>query len=278
MPLFRPLTPLPWTAETVPGPVRKGTPRLLVLALLLVSGSAAHAATVTLQTEAGRPRIAASNPANRGTSFPVNATLQIDFDLDMDTSTLNTTNIKLIDLSTGQPFPSWGTGSVSATATRFQSKPIANLDTNTTYALVLTTGVRSDANLSLDPTDPHHRAGTIYGEAWVIEFSTGPTLSTTSIKNTNIGNIIGGPTGGQTGVPVNAIIRINFERAMDPGTVNTTNIVLKKSGVAASVPFNLTYDSVSLTAVITPVSALEYSSTYVLTLTNLLDSLGNALP
>jgi hypothetical protein len=60
--------------------------------------------------------------------------------------------------------------------------------------------------------------------------------------------------------------------------VNTTNIVLKKSGVAASVPFNLTYDSVSLTAVITPVSALEYSSTYVLTLTNLLDSLGNALP
>jgi hypothetical protein len=252
--------------------------RPLLFALLLGLASASHAATVTFQTEPGRPRIAASNPAHLATGFSRTATIQIDFDLDMDTTTLNTSNIKLIDLSTGQLFPAWGTGSTTATATRFQSKPNVSLDTDTTYALVLTTGVRSSANLSLDPTDPHHRSGTLYGEAWVIEFSTGATLSTTCIKNTNIGNILGGPTGGQTGVPVNAVIKINFERAMDPNTVNGTNIVLKKSGSSASVSVNITYDDVSLTAVITPVSALDYGTTYILTLTNLKDSLGNTLP
>lgn len=255
-----------------------GFPLLVLLTLLLASASPSPAAIITFQTEAGRPRIVSSNPAHLSTSFMVNNPIIIDFDQPMDPSTLTTANIKLVDLSTGAVFPAWGTGNTTVTATRFQSDPTGNLENNRTYALVLTTAVRSQGGRSMDPADPLHRSGTLFGEAWVIEFTTGGTLTPASIKNTNIGNLIGSATGGQTNVPINAIIRVNFERAMNPATVNTTNIVLKKSGNAASIPLTLSYDDVSLTAVITPVSPLEYSTSYTLTLIGLQDALGKDLP
>jgi hypothetical protein len=142
---------------------------------------------------------------------------------------------------------------------------------------VLTTDVHSSSGRSLDPTDPLHRAGTFFGEAWVVEFTTGVTPLSTVITQTNIGNIIGGPTGGQTNVPINAIIRVYFERAMMASTINTTNITLKVTG-GASVPATVTYDSVANATVITPTNPLEYATNYTLTLTGLLDILGIALP
>lgn len=249
----------------------------LLIGLFLLSPSSAFAATITFQTEPGRPRIVGSTPSHLSGNFAVQNSLSVEFDQPMDVSTLNTTNIKLVDLSTGAVFPSWGSGSTTTTSTRFQSKPGANLDNNRTYALVITTGVRSQAGRTLDPSDPHHRSGTLYGEAWVIEFSTG-TFTPAMIKNTNIGNIMGRPDGGQVNVPVNAIIRVNFERAMDPNTINSNNVVLRKTGGETTVPVTLSYDDVSLTAIITPVSPLDYGTSYTLTLIGLQDSLGNPLP
>lgn len=258
-------------------PWRKYANFLLLIGLILFSPSSIFAATITFQTEPGRPRIASSTPSRNMASFPVNGEIIINFDQDMDPSSLNTQNIRLVDLSTGQVPTLWNAVSVTNATTSFRARLNSNLDTNRTYALVLTTNVRSAAGRSLDPSDPHHRSGTLYGEAWLIEFSTG-TFAPAAIKNTNIGNIMGGATGGQTGVPVNAVIRVNFERAMDPNTINSNNIVLRKSGGDANVPLNITYDDVSLTAVITPARPLDYGTSYTLTLLGLQDSLGNPLP
>ena len=153
-----------------------------------------------------------------------------------------------------------------------------NLESQRGYALILTTGVLSAAGSSLDPTDPRHRNGTMFGEAWVIQFSTGAATVPTAISQTNIGNVIGGPTGGQTGVPINAVIRVGFEKAMSASTINTTTITLRKSSTGAAVPVTVTYDDVANTAVITPTAPLEYSTSYTLALTGLLDILGDPLP
>jgi hypothetical protein len=246
--------------------------------VLLVGGHCARAAQITFQTEAGCPRITSTNPQNHAISVLTNTFLSVTFDSDMDVTTLNTTNIKLVNLSTGEIAPGWSAAAVASTFNSFSTTANLNLESNTTYALVLTTDVHSTAGKSLDPTDPLHRSGTFFGEAWVLEFTTGVNPLTTIIRQTNIGNIIGGPTGGQTDVPVTAIIRVGFERAMMASTINSTNIVLKKAGDSAPIATTVTYDTVANTAIITPTAALEYSTTYILTLTGLLDILGVALP
>ncbi|MBW3622861.1 MAG: Ig-like domain-containing protein [Armatimonadetes bacterium] len=249
------------------------------VALFLLAGHVSQAAVITFQTEAGRPRIVSSSPTSGARSFPVNSPIQITFDQDMNVSTLTAANIKLVDLSTGLLHPGWTAGANTSNATRFQLKPNGNLESGQSYAIILTTGVQSATGRTMDPADPLHRSGTLYGEAWVLEFTTGTgPLSSATIKNTNIGNRMGGPSGGQIDVPINAVIRINFERAMTASTVNTSNIVLKKSGNAAPLAVAVTYDDVSLTAVITPASPLEYGTTYTLTLTGLKDVVGNDLP
>jgi hypothetical protein len=237
-----------------------------------------HAATITFQTEQGKPKIVSTTPTNHALSVLTNTQIHVTFSDDMDTSTLNTTTIKLIDLSTGQLVPSWASAVVSTTTTSFDITQNLNLESQKSYALVLTTGVKGFSGSTLDPTDSLHRNGTIFGEAWVVEFATGNSLSSTAVNQTIIGNIVGGPTGGQTNVPINATIKVQFERAMDSSSMNSTSVQLKKTGTATALTVNLSYDDVANTLTITPQSVLEYSTSYTLTLTGLTDVTGNTLP
>jgi methionine-rich copper-binding protein CopC len=237
-----------------------------------------RAAVITFQTEAGSPRIVSSNPAHLQTLVLTNTQFQIDFDQQMNTSTLNTTNIKLIDLATGEIPPNWASAPIANSPTQFRITSGIGLEANRSYALVLTTGVRSVSDRPLDPADTHHRSGTIFGEAWVIEFSTGITLGGPTITGTIIGGIPGGATGGQVNVPINATIIVAFERAMDSSKMTTTNIVLRKQGSAAALTATLNYDAIANMLTVTPSALLEYNSTYELTLTNLTDLLNNVLP
>jgi hypothetical protein len=245
---------------------------------LLGVSQGARAATITFQTEAGNPRIVSSNPSHLQTLVLTNTQIQIDFDQTMNTSTLNTTNIKLIDLATGEIPPNWGSAPVANSPTQFRVTSGLGLEANRSYALVLTTSVRSVTDRPLDPADTHHRSGTIFGEAWVIEFSTGITIGGPGITGTIIGGIAGGATGGQINVPINATIIVAFERAMDSSKMTTTNIVLRKQGSATALTATLNYDAIANMLTVTPSALLEYNSTYELTLTNLTDLLNNVLP
>ena len=82
----------------------------------------ADAATITFQTEAGRPRIVSSTPSHLAANILTNTNIRVTFDQAMNPATLNTTNVKLVNLSTGQVHPSWTAAAVSTTSDSFQVK------------------------------------------------------------------------------------------------------------------------------------------------------------
>ena len=73
------------------------------------------------------------------------------------------------------------------------------------------------------------------------------------------------PANSATAVPVNAGVTATFSQAIDPLTVNSSTFELLDPSDAV-VPATITYDSNTLTATLTPSSALAYSATYTATL------------
>ena len=81
--------------------------------------------------------------------------------------------------------------------------------------------------------------------------------------------------GGTVGIAAGSKLIVSFSEAMTAGTVNTGTIVLRDSR-GALVPTSIIYDSVSKSAVVTPVSTLQPVSNYTLSvLTGIADLAGN---
>ena len=72
------------------------------------------------------------------------------------------------------------------------------------------------------------------------------------------------PAAGATGINVGSSARATFSEAMNAGTITTSTAQLKDPANAV-VPANVTYDSASNVATLTPQSALQYGVTYTAT-------------
>jgi hypothetical protein len=114
--------------------------------------------------------------------------------------------------------------------------PAAPMAANTTYTVVLTTGIKSTA-------------GATFAQQYSFSFSTGNVPDTTPPTITSVV-----PANGSTNVPLNTQVTVTFSEAMDP-----TELV---GSTGVGLPASLAYDSQTFTATLTPASQLAPNTTY----------------
>jgi hypothetical protein len=118
------------------------------------------------------------------------------------------------------------------------------------------------------PTQTYNASNYWVDVVFVLPDTTPPTVSAVA------------PASGATGVSPGTVVQATFSKAMDPGTITTTTVQLRNAAntlVAASV----SYDGPTLTATLTPRSALGGGTTYTATIQGgtggVKDLSGNAL-
>ena len=94
--------------------------------------------------------VSSTTPANGANNVPVNQTIEIDFSLAMDMTTLNSTNITV----TSGPVAT--TISLHTSGTKVIVNPNSNLSNNTTYTVTTTANVRGLYGHSKVPFTPQH--------------------------------------------------------------------------------------------------------------------------
>jgi hypothetical protein len=123
-------------------------------------------------------------------------------------------------------------GGISNLATFTQK---SNLEGDTSYTLTVTTGAED-------------LAGNALAKPFSCPFTTGPEVVDTppTVIRTN-------PTDGQTGVALDATVNATFNKAMDPLTITTLNVLLAQKVSGASVEaLSVTYDPVNFIETFTP--------------------------
>jgi hypothetical protein len=204
-------------------------------------------------TDATRPTVSSTIPADNATGVPINSQLAATFSKAMNPATITDTTFTLQQGIT----PVTGTVNyVSGTAT---FAPATNLTTNTFYTATITTGA----------TD---LAGNALATNFVWSFTTGASTDTTA---PTVSSTI--PTDIATGVPINQTVNATFSKAMDPATITTANFTVTGPG-ATTVIGTVAYVAASQIATFTPASNLEPNTTYTNTITTgVKDLAGNAL-
>jgi hypothetical protein len=208
--------------------------------------------TTSASTDAIRPTVSSTIPADNATEVPINSKLAATFSKAMNPATITNTTFTLQQGTT----PVAGTVSyVSGTAT---FAPETNLTTNTLYTATITTGATD-----LD--------GNALASDFVWSFTTGESTDTTApIVTSTI------PTDTAMGVPINQTVNATFSKAMDPATITTANFTV--IGPDGTVTGTIAYVVASQIATFTPATDLAPGATYTNTITTgATDLAGNAL-
>ena len=180
------------------------------------------------------PTVIATDPTNNATAVPLNKTLTATFSMLMDPATINSNTFTLRQGANAV------TGTVTYTGTTASFAPTANLLPGVVYTATITTGTK---NL----------AGTALANNYVWTFTTVSTGAPAVISTDPVNNAIG--------VPLNKVVKANFNMPMDPLTINGTTFTLKQgtTPVAGTVTYSGTTASFAPTANLS--SGLVYTAT-----------------
>jgi tetrahydromethanopterin S-methyltransferase subunit B len=186
-----------------------------------------------------RPTVSSTDPANAATGVAINKKIAATFSESMDPSTISTTNFILKQGTT----PVAGTVTYVGTTATFA--PASALAINTTYAGMITTGVKD-------------LAGNAMASAFGWSFTTGSGSDTTAptVSFTD-------PASAATGVAVNKKIAATFSEAMDPLTISTASFTLQQG----TTPVAGTVTYAGTTATFAPASGLAANTVYTATIT-----------
>ena len=204
------------------------------------------------------PTVISVSPANGASEVLISTDVSAIFSEAMDASTINDTNFELRDpYNVAVPaVVSYNAGTNAATL-----NPTTELNYGAVYtARILSgsTGVKDLAGYEL---------GTDY--VWSFTTSTQPSVSSVS------------PASGAIEVLIPADVSAVFSKAMDSSTINATNFELRDP-TDALVPASVSYNAVTLSAVLNPTSDLAYSTTYTAIVkggsSGVKDLIGNPIP
>ena len=174
------------------------------------------------------PVVVSSVPASGTSAVPFNTSIAVTFNVDIDPATLTPSTFYVSNVS--------GTVAYNATNVTAVFHPAAPMAANTTYTVVLTTGIKSTA-------------GATFAQQYSFSFSTGNVPDTTPPTITTVV-----PANGSTNVPLNTQVTVTFSEAMDPtGLVGST---------VTGLPASLAYNSQTFTATLAPTSLLAPNTTY----------------
>ncbi|QOY54436.1 Ig-like domain-containing protein [Candidatus Sulfurimonas marisnigri] len=158
----------------------------------------------TVLPESVPPVVSSTNPADGASGVDFKGNVQVTFNETMNASTINTTNIRLLDGAT--PI----SGSVSLSGNTATFIPDAYMDFSKTYTIRVETGVQDASANNLASTF----TSTFTTQA---PETTPPTISSIS------------PANNEEDVVLNSAVTITFSEEMKASTITTSNIIVKDS-------------------------------------------------
>ncbi len=209
-------------------------------------------------TDNSAPTVSAISPPSGATNISATNDITITFSEDMDSSTINTTNITMVDNASNSI-----NGVVTYSSKVATFNPSSDLNWSTTYTMTVSTGVKDSASNALSSN-----------YSWSFT-----TASSNSTVRPTVASVT--PAGGSDNISLSTNITITFSEAMDTSTITTsntlngTNITLKDSS-GNSIQGAITYSN--NVATFNPSSNLSYSTTYTIDIsTSVANSSGNYL-
>ena len=189
-------------------------------------------------TDNSSPTVGAISPPSGATNISATSDITITFSEDMDSSTINTTNITMVDNASNSI-----NGVVTYSSKVATFNPSSDLNWSTTYTMTVSTGVKDSAGNALSSN-----------YSW--SFTTASSNSTVRPTVASIS-----PAGGSDNISLSTNVTITFSEAMDTSTITTsntlngTNITLKDSS-GNSIQGAITYSN--KVATFNPSSNLSY--------------------
>jgi methionine-rich copper-binding protein CopC len=200
------------------------------------------------------PTISSTSPSSGATTISISANITVTFSEEIDSSTINTSNITVQD-SNGNVVK--GVVSYSNRVATFN--PISDLSYFTTYTVLVGIGVRDTSG---------NYIASLPNTSWSFTTEANNDTSAPTISYSS-------PSSGATNISATTDITITFSEDMDPSTINTTNISMFDNA-SNSVSGTVTYSS--KVATFSPSSDLNWSTTYtVMVGVGVKDSSGNPM-
>lgn len=214
--------------------------------------------TTVFASESQGPSLVAVSPANGATGIPLNSVLELEFNEPLGIiSAINGLRLQagVVDVP--------GAVALSDGDKRVTFTPQSALATNTVYSIVTT------AQLTDVSGNPMVNPGTT-------TFTTGAAADTATLTVTQVS-----PANFATGVPTNAVIRVQFSKPIVPMTATSTNFLVQPSipGATTGPPIagTVAVSADALSATFTPSSPLLPSTEYFFNLFGITDLAGQAL-
>lgn len=194
-----------------------------------------------------------------------NVSLTVEFNEAMNSESINTTNIKLFNITNGASTEVTLTGSnitLDSNERRFVTISHSLLSAGTYEARVLG-GAKNASNISMRP--PANAADIAFRSSFTVSGS-----------DSTVPTIYPSVASGTTGLAVNNAFTFGFNEQLLFNTVNTTNITLSRG--ATSVGVTVKYDSGLNNVFVVPNTALAPNTVYTLVLgSSVTDAAGNAI-
>jgi hypothetical protein len=202
------------------------------------------------------PGVVSASPVNGAVNVSVNTAVTVTFSEPMNASTINGSTITLRVTATSAVVTgtvSYNGGTNTATFT-----PTTSLSGGPTgYTLNVTTGAKDLAGNSL---------ASAFTSSFTTADVTRPTVGSTS------------PANGSVGVLITSVVTVTFSEPMNPATINTSTITVKRGPAPDVDEGTVTYDAATRTATFTPTFEFPYNSPYTVTVTTgVKDVAGNSL-
>jgi methionine-rich copper-binding protein CopC len=212
---------------------------------------------ITFTVDTTPPTVTAVSPT---AAQPVATTtaVQVTFSELMDVNTINTNTIQLRNSGTNALVPAVVTyNSTTNVATLTPSGPLSNA---TNYTVIVTTGVKDAA-----------------GNPLAVQFQS--AFTTVALADTTAPTIVARSPGiSAADIATNSNVTVTFSEAMNPVTINSTNITLRPTAGGADLTATVTCNSPCTTATLDPAADLLNNTSYTVTVkTGVKDLAGNQL-
>lgn len=205
--------------------------------------------------DATPPTVVSTVPVNLATGVATNSVISATFSEPMNPATISTATFTLKVTATSAAVT--GTVAYNAATNTATFTPTAPLASSTTYTATISTGAKDVANNAL-----------VSNFTWTFITADNIPPTVTSVS----------PANNATNVATNTVVNISFSEAMDPTTINATNITLKNTVTSAAVAGTVSYNTATGVATFTPTVALANGTGYTVTVTTGVKDLGgNAL-
>jgi len=217
-----------------------------------LTSNIASTAAVNALIDSTPPTILSTSPSNGDNNISISNNIEVSFSEEIDNKTINSTNIIVSDSNGNKVI---GTFSYSNQVATFN--PSSDLNYFTVYAVIVGTGVKDKIGNAL-----------VSGSSWNFTTSSAPDTTPPTIASTS-------PSGSSNNILISSDITITFSEAMDPSTIDTTNVTLQDSN-GSSVGGVVSYNN--KVATFDPANDLNYSTTYTVTIgTGVRDTASNNL-